>query len=69
MTEERPSIRQLESVVAVADQLSFRRAAATIGITQPALSAHVQSAERVLGVQVFERNGPRVTPVVELPRS
>jgi LysR family hydrogen peroxide-inducible transcriptional activator len=53
---ERPSIRQLESLVAVADTGSFRRAATTLGISQPALSAQVQAAEHVLGLQVFERD-------------
>jgi len=53
---ERPSIRQLESLVAVADTRSFRRAASTLGISQPALSAQVQAAEQVLGIQVFERD-------------
>jgi LysR family hydrogen peroxide-inducible transcriptional activator len=53
---ERPSIRQLESLVAVAETRSFRRAAGTLGISQPALSAQVQAAEQVLGVQVFERD-------------
>lgn len=53
---DRPSIRQLECLVAVADQGSFRRAAGTLGISQPALSAQVQLAEDLLGVQVFERD-------------
>src|SRR5882672_3655969 len=53
---ERPSIRQLESLVAVAETRSFRRAAITLGISQPALSAQVQAAEQVLGIQVFERD-------------
>ncbi len=52
----RPSIRQLECLVAVADQRNFRRAAARLGISQPALSAQVQAAEELLGVQVFERD-------------
>src|SRR5512140_108733 len=53
---ERPSIRQLECLVAVAETRSFRRAATTLGISQPALSAQVQAAEQVLGIQVFERD-------------
>ena len=53
---ERPSIRQLECLVAVAETGSFRRAAASLGISQPALSAQVQAAEQVLGIQVFERD-------------
>lgn len=52
----RPSIRQLESLVAVAEFKSFRKAATSLGISQPALSASVQGAEKLLGVQVFERD-------------
>lgn len=54
--KERLSIRQLESLVAVADHANFRRAAAALGITQPALSSQVQLAEHALGLQVFERD-------------
>src|SRR5436190_24055460 len=53
---DRPSIRQLECLVGVAEHGSFRRAAAALGISQPALSAQVQLAEDLLGVQVFERD-------------
>ncbi|HET7501166.1 MAG TPA: LysR substrate-binding domain-containing protein [Kofleriaceae bacterium] len=49
-------MRQLESLVAVAETGSFRRAATSLGISQPALSAQVQAAEQLLGVQVFERD-------------
>jgi LysR family hydrogen peroxide-inducible transcriptional activator len=52
----RATIRQLECVVAVADHHNFRRAAAALGLSQPALSAHVQGVERLFGVQVFERD-------------
>jgi LysR family hydrogen peroxide-inducible transcriptional activator len=53
---ERSSVRQLECLVAVADHGSFRKAAVALGISQPALSAQVQAAEHLLGVQVFERD-------------
>src|SRR6476469_7057674 len=53
---DRPSIRQLECLVAVADHHSFRKAATSLGISQPALSAQVQCAEELLGIQVFERD-------------
>jgi LysR family transcriptional regulator, hydrogen peroxide-inducible genes activator len=56
----RPTLRQLECVVAVAEQGSFRGAAGTLGLSQPALSAHVAQLERDLGVQVFERDRRRV---------
>jgi LysR family hydrogen peroxide-inducible transcriptional activator len=64
---ERPSIRQLECIVAVAEHRSFRKAATALGISQPALSAHVQSAEDTLGIQVFERDrrSVLVTPAGE----
>src|SRR3954462_15171379 len=56
MSVSRPSIRQLECLVAVAETGSFRRAATSLGISQPALSAQGQAAEHVLGIQVFERD-------------
>lgn len=52
----RPTVRQLETLVAVADHGSFRRAATSLGMSQPALSAQVQAVERLLGAQVFERD-------------
>ena len=63
----RPTIRQLESLVAVADFRSFRKAARSLGISQPALSASVQGAEHVLGLQIFERDrrSVLVTPAGE----
>ena len=64
---ERPTTRQLESLVAVADHRSFRRAATELGISQPALSVQVQGAEHALGIQVFERDrrSVLVTPAGE----
>ena len=64
---DRPSLRHLESLVAVADHKSFRRAATALGISQPALSAQVQGAEHLLGIQVFERDrrSVLVTPAGE----
>ena len=57
---ERPSIRQLEYLVAVADHLNFREAAASCNVTQPALSTQLQQLEALLGVQLFERDTRRV---------
>ena len=37
----RPSVRQLECLVAVADTLNFHRAASALAMSQPALSAQV----------------------------
>jgi LysR family hydrogen peroxide-inducible transcriptional activator len=59
----RPSdltFRQLEYLVALADTLGFHRAAERTHVSQPALSAQIQQAEAILGVQLFERNQRRV---------
>jgi LysR family hydrogen peroxide-inducible transcriptional activator len=52
----RPSVRQLEYLVALADTLSFRRAAEACYVTQPALSAQIRALEEILGVRLFERD-------------
>jgi LysR family hydrogen peroxide-inducible transcriptional activator len=52
----RPSVRQLEAIVAVADQRHFGRAARACAITQPALSSQVQLLEQDLGLRIFERS-------------
>ncbi len=64
---DRPSIRQLECLVGVAEHRSFRRAATALGISQPALSAQVQAVEALLAVQIFERDrrSVLVTPAGE----
>lgn len=50
------SLRQLQYIVAVAEQGGFRRAAESCHVTQPSLSAQVALAERLLGVRLFERD-------------
>ena len=64
---ERPSLRQVECAVAVAEHLSFRRAAEACFISQPALSLQIQQLETVLGTRLFERDRRRVllTPAGE----
>ncbi len=59
---QRPSVRQLEYLVAVSESLHFRRAAEAQGVTQPALSAQIQALEELLGVQLFERTRRKVLP-------
>jgi DNA-binding transcriptional LysR family regulator len=57
-------IGQLHAFLAVADELSFRRAAARLYLSQPALSAQVRQLERELGIRLFDRDrtGTRLTP-------
>jgi LysR family hydrogen peroxide-inducible transcriptional activator len=61
----RPSLRQLEYVVALAEHLSFKRAAAACHVSQPALSTQLRRLETLLGVDLFERSrqGVHLTPV------
>jgi LysR family hydrogen peroxide-inducible transcriptional activator len=56
------SLRQLQYVVAVADTLSFRKAAERCHVSQPALSAQLAQLEDALGVRLFERDPRRVLP-------
>ncbi len=51
-----PTLRQLEYLVAVADHLSFHRAAAACQVSQPGLSAQIRELESTLGVPLFERD-------------
>lgn len=55
-----PTLRQLESFVAVAELLSFRRAAERVHVSQPALSAQIAQLEEQLGVGLFERDRRKV---------
>lgn len=54
------SLRQLQYVVAVADALSFRKAAELCHVSQPSLSAQLALLEDALGVRLFERDRRRV---------
>ncbi|WP_375000234.1 LysR family transcriptional regulator [Aeromicrobium sp. CTD01-1L150] len=56
-------IRDLETLVALADELHFGRAAARLQMTQPPLTKRLQKVERSLGVRLFERDrhGVRLT--------
>jgi DNA-binding transcriptional LysR family regulator len=45
---------------AVAQQLSFRKAAEELYLTQPAVSLQIKALEEDLGVQLFDRTGSRV---------
>jgi len=45
---------------AVADQLSFRKAAEELYLTQPAVSLQIKALEEDLGVQLFDRTGSHI---------
>lgn len=51
-----PSLKQLRSFVRVAEELSFKRAAACLGVTQPTLSHHIFNLEEQVGVTLFQRH-------------
>jgi DNA-binding transcriptional LysR family regulator len=55
------SLRQFEVFLAVARARSFRRAAETLHVSQPALSQHIRDLERELGVRLFDRSRRMVT--------
>lgn len=45
----------------VADQLSFRKAAEELYLTQPAVSLQIKALEEDVGVQLFDRTGAHIT--------
>src|SRR4051794_32759595 len=58
------SLRELESFLAVAEELSFTRAAARLRLAQPALSRHVRTLEDRLGLRLFDRTNRAVALTV-----
>lgn len=65
---DRLETRELTYFVAVAEELSFSRAATRLGISQPPLSRTIQQLERRLGVALLHRTSRRValTPAGEV---
>ncbi|GAA2583064.1 LysR family transcriptional regulator [Actinomadura fulvescens] len=55
-------LRHLRALCAIADAGSVSRAAATLGVSQPALAAQLHRIEAALGGQVFRRGRLGVTP-------
>src|SRR5262245_31546975 len=54
------TLRQLQYVTAVEQELSFRPAAARCHVSQPTLSTQLTQVEEALGVRLFERGRKRV---------
>src|SRR5258705_13867563 len=53
-------LRHLRAFVAVADDLSFSRAAQRLFISQPALGRQIRGLERLVGCDLFRRSTQRV---------
>jgi DNA-binding transcriptional LysR family regulator len=62
-------IRHLITLVAVADERTFGRAAERLGYTQSAISQQIAALERVVGASLFDRpGGPRPVELTPLGR-
>lgn len=51
----------LRTLIAVIDLRSFTRAAQSLGVTQPAVSAQIKRLQMMLGIDVFDKSAPGVT--------
>jgi DNA-binding transcriptional LysR family regulator len=51
----------LRTLIAVIDLRSFTRAAQSLGVTQPAVSAQIKRLQTLLGVDLFDKSAPGVT--------
>src|SRR5688572_18378341 len=57
-----PALRDVACFARVAERHSFSRAAADLGLSQPAVSQAIGRLERGLGVRLFERTSRAVEP-------
>ena len=57
---QRAAMRELECFVAVADNLSFSKAAKQLHLSQPPLSRQIQALEEKLGAKIFTRSAHKV---------
>ena len=60
MSTHLPTLRQLQYLIAVAEEGHFGRAAQNCFVTQSTLSAGIQELEAILGITVIERTKRRV---------
>lgn len=60
--QHRPTLRQIQAVIAVCEEGSFTRAAEREHATQSGISQHVSAVERALGVTLFDRSATGVRP-------
>ncbi len=58
-------LRELESFIAIVESGSVSRAAASLGLSQPAVSKHLAHLEDELGVELLLRGRTRSVPTVE----
>lgn len=65
MDGDLPSVDSLRCFVAVAEQLSFRRAAAEVALTPAALTQRIKQLEDQLGCRLFDRSPRHVEPTPE----
>lgn len=56
---------KVDTILAVAQEKNFTRAAQTLGITQPAISHHIATLEEELGVKLFVRQKGEYRPTEE----
>src|SRR4051812_4502996 len=61
-------LRHLRVICAIADAGSVTKAAAALGLAQPALTTQLKRIERTLGGALFERDrrGARLTPLGDM---
>ena len=64
MARSKITLKQLEMLVSLSEELHFRRAAERSGVSQPSLSAQIQSLEEQLTLTLVERTrkGAQLTP-------
>ena len=58
-------LRQLEAFAAVMTTGSITGAGQMMGRSQPAVTRSIQDLEQELGLRLFERSGPKVTPTTQ----